>query len=457
MRMNPGIILSGQAPDIIGNMARGAQAAQFQNDAQHQNALRAMLQQNGAGIMAGEQNALAALAGFDPQAALGIQQTRQSMAESAERMQMARAQAARQAQAWAQGQSADAVARERQNLANGLRGAAYFYSQGDQEGYAQFLTQQGIDPAQFRFDQFPAHAAMVEGVLDALGQFSPQESVEVPAAVRTLQMRAEAAGLQPGSPEYQQFMLNGGGGRPQTVVNVGGEATGDPYFSRQLAERDATTFSTLEGQGVSARRGLMQLGQLESLLENTETGVGASMQMLAGRFGIPTDGLSELQAADALISQLVPQQRPPGSGTMSDADLALFRQSLPQIMNQPGANRLIMDTMRRMLEHDAQLGEIATAVNTGAITRSEARERMTRLADPLAGVRRAMPAASRTSQLAPPQPRVGPTPTGQPTQAQNVPDQAVRMLLDDPSPEAMREFDEVFGPGQAQRLLEAMR
>lgn len=38
-----------------------------------------------------------------------------------------------------------------------------------------------------------------------------QARVAPPDSVRALEMRAEAAGLQPGSPEYQRFMLSGGG------------------------------------------------------------------------------------------------------------------------------------------------------------------------------------------------------------------------------------------------------
>ena len=48
----------------------------------------------------------------------------------------------------------------------------------------------------------------------------------------------------------------------------------------------------------------------------------------------------------AILSQLVPGQRAPGSGTMSDADLALYRNSLPQISNKPGGNAIIIATMK---------------------------------------------------------------------------------------------------------------
>ncbi|OZG69871.1 hypothetical protein BTA51_28970, partial [Hahella sp. CCB-MM4] len=39
---------------------------------------------------------------------------------------------------------------------------------------------------------------------------SPEAAPDLPPAMVTLQARAEAAGLQPGTPEYQSFMLNGG-------------------------------------------------------------------------------------------------------------------------------------------------------------------------------------------------------------------------------------------------------
>ena len=123
----------------------------------------------------------------------------------------------------------------------------------------------------------------------------------------------------------------------------------------------------------------------------------------AGDFGIPMEGLDEVQAATALINQLVPQQRPPGSGQMSDRDVELFKQSVPRIINQPGGNKRIIDTMRAMAEYDQQRGIIAQNVLLGRITPEQAFEEYNALANPLQWVRTfgqaSMPASARSAGI----------------------------------------------------------
>ena len=96
MALNPSIILQGRAPDVFGSMARGAATARGINQAQRENAFNNMLRQHGQGIMAGDQNALAQYAQFAPEKALGVQATRQSMAQREQAMQIAREESRRQ-------------------------------------------------------------------------------------------------------------------------------------------------------------------------------------------------------------------------------------------------------------------------------------------------------------------------------------------------------------------------
>lgn len=166
MMMNSGIILSGQQPDILGRMQQGAQMAQFQNDAQHQNAFRSMLQQNGPGIMSGDQNALASLAQFDPQAALGVQQTRQ--------MQLAY-QAAQRAALTASA-SMSAAQREQEN-ATLQQGIAMLTQAQTPEQWQRIMAMPGLQaaadailgPGMATFDNRGMVIAGALGVRDALG------------------------------------------------------------------------------------------------------------------------------------------------------------------------------------------------------------------------------------------------------------------------------------------------
>jgi hypothetical protein len=173
--MNSGIILAGQPVNILGAITGGNAAAAQTNALQDQNALRSLYQTQGAGIANGDPNALNALAGIDPMAAMGVQQNRlgmdaqkQSMAFDAEKMQMLRSEAAQKAQQYAASMTAAERAMEADKIAKGIAGAGYYFNKGDRAGYDAFLGQQGIDPATHPFDQFPALAAQYSGALDAL-------------------------------------------------------------------------------------------------------------------------------------------------------------------------------------------------------------------------------------------------------------------------------------------------
>ena len=173
MNMDASIILQGQPVNALGALAAGNDLAKQSNELRRQNALDALYKSQGAGIMNGDQNALNALAQFDPNAALGIKQTRQSMGFDAEKMGMLREQAKKAATEYAKQLSDADRAAQIAKIESGLKGAAFFYQNGDRAGYDGFLKQNGLDPAQYPFEAFPATAAQYDGVLEAYKTFKP--------------------------------------------------------------------------------------------------------------------------------------------------------------------------------------------------------------------------------------------------------------------------------------------
>ncbi len=156
-----------------------------------------------------------------------------------------------------------------------------------------------------------------------------------------------------------------------TITNVLGNAEGT--FAKEFSKKEAARVSSEIELGVKARRNSAQIDDLEKILSEVRTGAGASVKAYLGGFGIETEDLDLIQAAEAAINRLVPEQRAPGSGTMSDADLVLFKKSLPSLINQPGGNQRIINTMRKMNEHDIALGVIASKVADYALTPKEDR------------------------------------------------------------------------------------
>jgi hypothetical protein len=146
-------------------------------------------------------------------------------------------------------------------------------------------------------------AIAIESPLEAAKLMSkePKESFRPLSAEEKTQL---------GLPKDQSFQVSSSGkidqvSKGELVKNIiGGEVS---PFEKKSQEKLAENYVTIADSGRTARRSLSDINRLESLLEKTNTGFGASAKLAAGNIGIATKGLSELQAADALINKLVPQ------------------------------------------------------------------------------------------------------------------------------------------------------
>jgi hypothetical protein len=170
MSLNPNIILSGKQPDFVNVLGRSNQAAAQQNQIQRDNNRNALYQEQGPAIAAGDQNALNALAQFDPKEALSIQGQRQNMQINKEELQLRRQNGARQAEAWAQSQDDRVKADTAAKIKQGLLMAGQAYQAGDQATFDRILQQSGVPPTPM--DQFPYMAAGFEGFLETLEKAS---------------------------------------------------------------------------------------------------------------------------------------------------------------------------------------------------------------------------------------------------------------------------------------------
>ena len=69
---------------------------------------------------------------------------------------------------------------------------------------------------------------------------------------------------------------------------------------------------------------------------------------------------------------------------MSDADLALFKASLPRLMNTPGGNTAIISTMRNIANYDIQMGNISRQLLLQEINPRQAYDAYAAIPNPLA-------------------------------------------------------------------------
>lgn len=187
-----------------------------------------------------------------------------------------------------------------------------------------------------------------------------------------------AAGRTPiGRLEYEQAVKKAGANNMNISTGEGND------FYKELDKQNAGSFAAMSAAGTVARGKIGQINRLEGLFANAPQGAEGYLKSIAGEWGIPTDGLSDIQAANALLERLVPQQRLPGSGTMSDGDIKMFRNSLPRIINQPGGNQLIFDTMRGIAQYEQAQGDIADRVANREINAAEGRRQIQALKNPL--------------------------------------------------------------------------
>ena len=76
---------------------------------------------------------------------------------------------------------------------------------------------------------------------------------------------------------------------------------GDKFYEN-LDKKNAETFSALSDAGQQGRSKMGQIDALENLLNSAPSGATAMFKQFAGEYGINTEGLDDIQAAEALIN-----------------------------------------------------------------------------------------------------------------------------------------------------------
>jgi hypothetical protein len=165
MQMNSGIILAGQQPDLVNVLSQSNQAAQQRIGFDRQNAIANMYQQQGPGIAAGDQDALNALARFDPMAAMGVTDTMQIRDIRGQENQRAQGRYNREAEEYARGLSAQQAQAEAAKIEAGVKRAMMAQTP---EQFDQIMQASGMTDFVGQFDNRDALAAEFMSWADVL-------------------------------------------------------------------------------------------------------------------------------------------------------------------------------------------------------------------------------------------------------------------------------------------------
>lgn len=206
----------------------------------------------------------------------------------------------------------------------------------------------------------------------------------------------------PGFKNFKEDLKRAGAIQNQVTIDQKGESE----FAKESGKLQAKRFGELAEAGPKARQLISDIEVLRSLGSQIETGRGAEAKARFGPYaealGVKVDGLSEIQAYEAIVNRLAPSMRVAGSGAQSDYELRGFLKSLPSIGNSAGGNEIISQTLQGVAQNQERASDIASRVMAGQISRTAAEKELAALPDPMANyrsfVKKTMPAAARAQQ-----------------------------------------------------------
>ena len=218
--------------------------------------------------------------------------------------------------------------------------------------------------------------ALEQALKQEMAMGDPRAALEM--RMLQAQVRAAEGGPQADVPsavrEFEYAQRNGFGGSfadwrkagsPGTNITVEGAQARDPMAEANASGLGAMmkgfggAMATSSAKGGTYAQQLGQLDQLEGLLSQAGTGTAQAWgQWATDTLGIQITGGAS-QAASALLNQMIPAQRPEGSGAMSDGDVRMFRASVPNLINKPEGNAEIIAGMRAIAQHNYEISQIS--------------------------------------------------------------------------------------------------
>lgn len=134
-------------------------------------------------------------------------------------------------------------------------------------------------------------------------------------------------------------------------------------------ETQVKDLQKLADTGIESKGKIGQLNTIEQLGAKVGYGVVPQLQSLLGKYGVNTQGLSDIQALERAIDFMAPQLRPVGSGRLMQAELTAFKSALGGLMTTPEGRKISIENLKLINNYAAQVGGIASDTSKPAAQR----------------------------------------------------------------------------------------
>ena len=194
-----------------------------------------------------------------------------------------------------------------------------------------------------------------------------------------LEQQLQAAGLQPGTPEYQRAIRNNvegilspealaqkqqiaSAGKSSTSVNMNVNSGGEDKEREEIAKIDAKQYGQVLEKASNSQETLDNLSQLE--LIDVQTGAlepaKVAMAAIAEGFGVDASGLANVanaQAYNAVANTLVNKVLNAAKGPQTEQDAARARQTIANLGDSPEGAKFKINAMKALAMRDIEMAD----------------------------------------------------------------------------------------------------
>jgi hypothetical protein len=254
--------------------------------------------------------------------------------------------------------------------------------------------------------------------------------------------------------------------KPGTVVNIDNKQ--DSEEAKAIGKGAGEAANKVRDRADAAMTNLQRIGTMTALQGKFETGPLAEAKMNVGQWakalgvseatleawGIGKDFVGDAQAFRGQANRGVVDMIGAGgfpANNFSDADRAFLTTTVPQLANDPRGNKLLMEFAKRVAHRDIEKQRAWTAFRRMPENKGKGYDDFNDTWADKVQEEDISGDLVKEAQAILASPATAATPS---TGA--IPPAAVEMLKKAPTPEMRAKFDEVFGPGAADKALGAM-